>query len=155
MEERKTQSGYTLKVRPETLDFSVFHPNGTEELNRNGSNLFYIPRVVFLGNDFDISHLRIADINYLSARQGKIQIPYQHGGSNQVKNIQISTETLSDLVPVQVFQYDSTPNFIKASALVQKGFTHLISDESLPKNDMVSIKIRFPNLSIFIQKRKS
>ena len=60
-EERKTPAGFLVKVRLAKLTYVVFTPKGPEVPKgaKNNSIIVPVPRVVFLGDDFNLSPFRL------------------------------------------------------------------------------------------------
>ena len=154
-EERKTPNGFLVKVRLGKLTYVVFTPKGPEVPKGAKSNsiIVNVPRVVFLGDDFNLSHFRLGELSFVNVKAGKLVIPYQHGGSRDIKTIFLNSGSESDILPVIIYHF----NFVKdISQATEKGieFHHLVADETLQKNDMVTLKIRFPTVNILLLKKK-
>jgi hypothetical protein len=154
-EERKTPNGFLVKVRLGKLTYVVFSPKGPEVPKGAKSNsiIVNVPRVVFLGDDFNLSHFRLGELSFVNVKSGKLVIPYQHGGSREIKTIFLNSGSESDILPLIIYHF----NFVKdISAATEKGieFQHIVADESLQKNDMVTLKIRYPTVNILLLKKK-
>lgn len=154
-EEKKTPAGYLIKVRLSKMTYVVFSQKGPEvpKGSKNNSIIVQVPKIVFLGRDFDLSHFHQGELSYVSVRTGKMVIPYQHGGSKEVKTIFLNSGSASDVLPIIIFHFKSTQEFLAGSEGGNE-FHHLVIDEDFPRQDMVSLKIRFPSLNILIIKRK-
>ncbi len=154
-EEKKTPAGFLVKVRLSKMTYVVFTAKGPEipRGSKNNSIIVPVPRIVFLGIDFDLSHFQQGELSFVSVKAGKMVIPYQHGGSKEVKTIFLNSGSGSDILPVIIFHFKTIQEFIAGSEGGNE-FHHLVIDEDFPRQDMVSLKIRFPVLNILIIKRK-
>lgn len=155
MEERKTAAGFILRVHRATMTYEVISRKGPEvpRNSKNNSTIVKIPRIIFLGQSFILSHFRLTDITYVNSKSGKLQIPYQYEGSSDIKIITIPTGSDSDVLPLIPYQYNMIKEIVYAA---EQGieFHNIILDESSPKNDLVNLKIRFPNVNILIIRKK-
>ena len=156
MEERKTPGGFTVRVHRATMTCEVISRRGTEVPRnaKNNSSIVKVPRIIFLGQAFNLSHFRLADLTYVNSKSGKLQIPYQYEGAADIKIISVPTGSDSDVLPIIPYQYQSLKEIVHAA---EQGleFQNIIVDESSPKNDMVNLKIRFPNVNILILRKKT
>ncbi|MCB1142716.1 MAG: hypothetical protein H7A24_04245 [Leptospiraceae bacterium] len=154
-EERKTPGGYLVKVRLSKMTYVVFTPKGPEVPKgaKNNSIIVPVPRVVFLGEDFNLSHFRLGDLSFVNVKSGKLVIPYQHGASREIKTIFLNTGSTSDILPVIVHHYN-TPKEVAQLSEQNLDFHHIVADEGLQRNDMVSLKIRYPTVNILLLKKK-
>lgn len=154
-EERKTPAGYLVKVRLNKMTYVVFTPKGPEVPKGAKSNsiIVTVPRVVFLGDDFSLSHFRMGELSFVNVKSGKLVIPYQHGGSRDIKTIFLNSGSESDVLPVIIYHFQDVKEVITS---VEKGleFHHIVADESLKRTDMVTLKIRYPSVNILILKKK-
>jgi len=154
-EERKTPEGYLVKVRLSKMTYVVFTPKGPEVPKgaKNNSIIVNVPRVVFLGDDFNLSHFRMGDLSFVNVKNGKLLIPYQHGGAKEIKTINLNSGSESDILPVIIYHFNTLKEL---GTLSEKkiDFQHIVADEGLQKNDMVSLKIRYPSVNIFLLKKK-
>ncbi|MDX1961155.1 MAG: hypothetical protein SFU98_21475 [Leptospiraceae bacterium] len=154
-EERKTPAGYLVKVRLGKMTYVVFTPKGPEVPKgaKNNSIIVNVPRVVFLGEDFNLSHFRLGELTFVNVKTGKLVIPYQHGGSREIKTIFLNSGSESDILPVVIYHQNNVKDI---AALAEKGieFHHIVADEGLQRSDMVTLKIRFPTVNILILKKK-
>lgn len=154
-EERKTPEGFLVKVRLSKMTYVVFTPKGPEVPKgaKNNSIIVTVPRVVFLGDDFNLSHFRMGDLSFVNVKNGKLLIPYQHGGAREIKTINLNSGSESDILPVIIYHFNTLKDL---NSLTEKQieFQHIVADEGLQKNDMVSLKIRYPNVNIFLLKKK-
>jgi len=154
-EERKTPGGYLVKVRLSKMTYVVFTPKGPEVPKgaKNNSIIVPVPRVVFLGEDFNLTHFRLGELSFVNVKSSKLVIPYQHGGSRDIKTIFLNSGSESDILPVIIYHFNTVKEVI---ALAEQGveFHHIVADESLQRSDMVSLKIRFPTVNILILKKK-
>lgn len=154
-EERKTPAGYQVKVRLDKLTYIVFTPKGPEipKGAKSNSIVVNVPKVVFLGEDFNLSHFRLGELSFVNVKAGKLVIPYQHGNSREIKTIYLNTGSDSDILPVIIYHYSHIKDVIH-SAEQGLEFHHIVADEGLMKNDMVTLKIRYPTVNILILKKK-
>jgi hypothetical protein len=154
-EERKTPSGFLVKVRLSKMTYVVFTPKGPEVPKgaKNNSIIVTVPRVVFLGDEFSLSHFRLGELNFVNVKNGKLVIPYQHGGSREIKTIFLNSGSESDILPVIIYHYNTVK---EVAALAEKNieFHHIVADETLQRSDMVALKIRYPTVNILILKKK-
>ena len=154
-EERKTPAGFLVKVRLTKLTYVVFTPKGPEVPKgaKNNSIIVPVPRVVFLGDDFNLSHFRLGELSFVNVKAGKLVIPYQHGGSRDIKTIYLNSGSDSDILPVIIYHFNFVKDIMSAT---EQGveFHHIVADESLLINDMVTLKIRYPTVNILILKKK-
>jgi hypothetical protein len=155
MEERKTPGGFTLRVHRATMTYEVISRKGPEVPRNSKTNLSIVkvPRIIFLGASFNLSHFRLADLTYVNAKSGKLQVPYQYEGGSDIKIISVPTGSDSDVLPIIPYQYNSLKEVVHAA---EQGleFQNIIVDESSPKNEMVNLKIRFPSVNILILRKK-
>jgi hypothetical protein len=155
-EERKTPEGFLVKVRLSKMTYVVFTPKGPEVPKgaKNNSIIVPVPRVVFLGEDFNLSHFRMGDLSFVNVKNGKLMIPYQHGGAREIKTINLNSGSESDILPVIIYHFANVKDL---SSLTEKNieFQHIVADEGLQRNDMVSLKIRYPYMNIFLLKKIS
>ncbi len=154
-EERKTPEGFLIKVRLSKMTYVVFSPKGPEVPKgaKNNSIVVVVPRVVFLGDDFNISHFRMGDLSFVNVKNGKLMIPYQHGGSKEIKTINLNSGSESDILPVIVHHYHTLKDLAVLSEKKIE-FQHIVADEGLQRNDMVNLKIRYPSVNILLLKKK-
>ncbi|TGK08825.1 hypothetical protein EHO60_12330 [Leptospira fletcheri] len=155
-EERKTPGGFLVKVRLAKMTYVVFTSKGPEVPKgaKNQSIVVPVPRVAFLGDEFDLSHFRLGELSFVNVRQGKMVIPYQHASSgNEVRTIFLNSGSECDILPVIIFHYRESEDFLRAK---EEGVElhHLVLDEEFPRQDLVTLKIRFPALNMLIIKRK-
>jgi hypothetical protein len=155
LEERKTPGGYILRVHRATMTYEVISHKGPEipRHSKNNSTIVKIPRIIFLGHSFNLSHFRLTDITYVNAKSGKLHIPYQYEGTADIKIITVPTGSNSDVLPIIPYQYQILKEIVYAA---EQGleFHDIIVDESSPKNEMVNLKIRFPSVNILILRKK-
>lgn len=155
MEERKTPAGFTVRVHRATMTYEVITRKGLEipRNAKNNSAIIVVPRIIFLGSSFNLSHFRLADLTYVNSKAGKLQIPYQYEGSSDIKIISVPTGSDSDVLPIIPYQYNSLKEIVHAA---EQGleFQNIIVDESSPKNEMINLKIRFPTVNILILRKK-
>ncbi|PJE02795.1 MAG: hypothetical protein CK427_06995 [Leptospira sp.] len=154
-EERKTPGGFLIKVRLAKMTYVVFTNDGPEvpRGSKSKSIVVPVPRVAFLGSDFNLSHFRLSELSFVNVKAGKLVIPYQHGNSNEIKTIFVATGSASDILPVLVQHFTTKENLVKECE-VSEIFHYLIVDEDLPRTDMVTLKIRFPAMNILVIKKK-
>jgi hypothetical protein len=154
-EERKTPAGFLVKVRLAKMTYVVFTDQGPEvpRGSKTKSIVVPVPRVAFLGTDFNLSHFRLGELSFVNVKQGKLVIPYQHGLSNEIKTIFVSTGSQSDVLPVIVYHFEEKDALV-AECEKSDIFNHLIVDEDIPRTDMVTLKIRFPKMNILVIKKK-
>ena len=154
-EERRTPKGYLVKVRLAKMTYVVFSEIGPEIPRgaKNNSIVVTVPRIAFLGPDFDLSHFYLGELSFVNVRNGKLVIPYQHGNSSEVKTIFLATGSNSDILPVIIYHFKTPEELTKQYDSIG-GFQHVILDEDLSRQSMVTLKIRFPNLNILVIKRK-
>ncbi|TGK03841.1 hypothetical protein EHO59_09925 [Leptospira semungkisensis] len=155
-EERKTPAGYLVKVRLAKMSYVVFTSKGPEVPKgaRNQSIVVPVPRIVFLGEDFDLSHFRLGELSFVNVKQSKLVIPYQHSSSgNEVRTIFLNSGSECDILPVMIYHYSQIDDLLQAR---ESGVEmhHLVLDEEFPRQDLVALKIRFPSLNMLIIKRK-
>lgn len=154
-EERRTPNGFLVKVRLNKMTYVVFTPKGPEVPKgaKNNSIIVTVPKVVFLGDDFSLSHFRLGELSFVNVKAGKLVIPYQHGGARDIKYIYLNSGSESDILPVVIYHFTSVKDVISSS---EQGnvFHHIVSDEGLHRNDMVTLKIRYPSVNILILKKK-
>ncbi|TGK01741.1 hypothetical protein EHQ53_14760 [Leptospira langatensis] len=155
-EERKTPAGYLVKVRLAKMSYVVFTSKGPEVPKgaRNQSIVVPVPRIVFLGEDFDLSHFRLGELSFVNVKQSKLVIPYQHSSSgNEVRTIFLNSGSECDILPVMIYHYNRIEELLQAR---ESGVEmhHLVLDEEFPRQDLVALKIRFPSLNMLIIKRK-
>jgi hypothetical protein len=154
-EERKTPAGFLVKVRLSKMTYVVFTNSGPEvpRGSKNKSIVVNVPRVAFLGEDFNLSHFRLGELSFVNVKAGKLVIPYQHGFSNEIKTIFVSTGSASDVLPVVIYHFKVKEELISAC---EKGdsFHHLVVDEEIPRTDMVTLKIRYPAMNMLVIKKK-
>ncbi|MEI7013631.1 hypothetical protein [Leptospira licerasiae] len=155
-EERKTPAGYLVKVRLGKMTYVVFTSKGPEVPKgaRNQSIVVPVPRIAFLGEDFDLSHFRLGELSFVNVKQGKLVIPYQHSTSgNEVRTIFLNSGSECDILPVIIYHYDRVESLLRAR---EEGVEmhHLVLDEEFPRQELVALKIRFPSLNMLIIKRK-
>ncbi|TGK59269.1 hypothetical protein EHQ27_01320 [Leptospira wolffii] len=155
-EERKTPNGYLVKVRLAKMTYVVFTSKGPEVPKgaRNQSIVVPVPRIVFLGEEFDLSHFRLGELSFVNVKQGKLVIPYQHSSSgNEVRTIFLNSGSECDILPVMIYHYSKVEDLLGAR---EEGVEmhHLVLDEEFPRQDLVALKIRFPSLNMLIIKRK-
>lgn len=155
MEERKTPGGYTVRVHRATMTYEVISRKGTEipRSSKNNSSIVKVPRIIFLGSSFNLSHFRLCDLTYVNSKSGKLQIPYQYEDAPDIKIISVPTGSDSDVLPIIPYQYQSLKEIVHAA---EQGleFQNIIVDESSPKSEMVNLKIRFPTVNILILRKK-
>jgi hypothetical protein len=154
-EERKTPAGFLVKVRLAKMTYVVFSESGPETPrgSKNKSIVVSVPRVAFLGNEFNLSHFRLNELSFVNVKAGKLVIPYQHGGTNEIKTIFVSTGSSCDILPVVVYHFKNKESLIKECEN-KDPFHFLIVDEEIPRTDMVTLKIRFPSMNILVIKKK-
>lgn len=154
-EERKTPGGFLIKVRLAKMTYVVFTNDGPEvpRGSKSKSIVVPVPRVAFLGSDFNLSHFRLSELSFVNVKAGKLVIPYQHGNSNEIKTIFVASGSASDILPVLVQHFTTKENLVKECE-VSEIFHYLIVDEDLPRTDMVTLKIRFPAMNILVIKKK-
>ncbi|MCB1142715.1 MAG: hypothetical protein H7A24_04250 [Leptospiraceae bacterium] len=147
---KKSPKGYSIKVNIEKNLFEIYLPDGSKEnLPENSVN-----KVLFLGSNFNLKHFYLGEVVYLNAQDKKLHIPYSTTGGFDKKILSIPCPSSSDLFPVILYHYHDSKDAVKASSMGFH-FKHIIVDENLPKNEMVTIKVRFPNVNILIQKKKT
>lgn len=150
---RKTPQGYLIKVVTESLRYVVTTPAGVSEVLEGGITPVPTPRVVFYGKDFDISHFTLGDLSFVNTKEKKMIIPYMHGGSREMKVIGIPVESAADMHPVILYHFKESSDVSSQPAILSIT-KHLVVDESIPKNEMVGFKIRYPKINVYIQKKK-
>lgn len=154
-EERRTPTGFLIKVRLSKMTYVVFTASGPEVPKgaRNNSIVVPVPKVGFFGSEFRVSHFRLGDLSFVNARAGKMIIPYQHGSTNEIKSIFLGTGSASDALPVLIYHYPKKEDLMKAWESGEQ-VQILVVDEEIPRNEMVTLKIRYPQINILVIKRK-
>lgn len=154
-EERKTPAGYLVKVRLAKMTYVVFTDSGPEVPRgaKNRSIVVNVPKVAFLGEEFNLSHFRIGELSFVNVKSGKLVIPYQHGNSSEIKTIFVSSGSASDVLPVIIHHFNKKEELIHACE-GGESFHHLVVDEEIPRTDMVTLKIRYPTMNILVIKKK-
>lgn len=154
IEERKTSNGCLIQIS-KNLDYQVTNKLGLEILKSSKiqSPLQPIPKIVFLGNIFKLDHLRLGEVIFVNVKVGKILIPYQTIGSNELKFLTYINLTSSDTLPVIVYHKQTLKDLME---LYESGnqFHNIVVEESQPKNEIINMKIRYPNVNISIIKKK-
>jgi hypothetical protein len=137
------------------MTYVVFTPKGPEVPKgaKNNSIIVPVPRVIFLGDDFNLTHFRLGELSFVNVKTGKLVIPYQHGGSREIKTIFLNSGSESDILPVIIYHQNSVKEI---NHLAEQGieFHHIVADEGLQRSDMVALKIRFQTVNILILKKK-
>lgn len=155
IEERKTPAGFRIKVDVSTYEFFVYNQNGKLETPRTSDGKpgmpNKVPRIVFLGAEFGLDHFILGELTFLNARDGKMIIPYQY--EKESKTILLPASTMADVAPAILYKYSFSKEIVKATEMGFQ-FKHVIVDESLPKSEMIYLKLRYPKLNVFIQKKK-
>jgi hypothetical protein len=156
MEERKTPAGFTVRVHRATMTYEVFSKKGAEvpRNSKSNSSIVKVPRIIFMGPSFNLSHFRLSDLTYVNAKSGKLQVPYQYEGTSDIKIISIPTGSDSDVLPIIPYQYQTLKEIVFASDQGLE-FQNIVVDESSPKNEMVNLKIRFPSVNILILRKRT
>ncbi|EMY15082.1 hypothetical protein LEP1GSC043_4806 [Leptospira weilii str. Ecochallenge] len=155
-EERKTPGGFLVKVRLAKMTYVVFTQKGPEvpRGSKNNSIVVAVPRVVFLGSQFNLSHFRLGELSFVNVKQSKLVIPYQHSNSgNEVRTIFLNSGSDCDVLPVVVYHFQNSEDLIRSR---EEGVEmhHLVLDESYPRQDLITLKIRFPSLNMLIIRKK-
>ncbi|PJZ52896.1 hypothetical protein [Leptospira adleri] len=155
-EERKTPGGFLVKVRLAKMTYVVFTQKGPEVPRgaKNSSIVVAVPRVVFLGSEFNLAHFRLGELSFVNVKQGKLVIPYQHANSgNEVRTIFLNSGSDCDVLPVVVYHFQNNEDLIRSR---DEGVEmhHLVLDESYPRQDLITLKIRFPALNMLIVRKK-
>ncbi len=151
IEERKTSNGCLIQISEDNY-YQVFNRKGVE-IYRSNSAIQKIPQIVFLTGFFKLDHLRLGEVNFVSVKTAKVLIPYQVIESNEIKFLSYPTLTESDMLPVIVFQKQSIKD-IQTIQLRGNEVSHVVVEENHPKQDMINLKIRFPNINVLIIKKK-
>ncbi|MBE8414610.1 hypothetical protein IQA55_02105, partial [Leptospira borgpetersenii serovar Tarassovi] len=109
---------------------------------------------VFLGSQFNLSHFRLGELSFVNVKQSKLVIPYQHSNSgNEVRTIFLNSGSDCDVLPVVVYHFQNSGDLIRSR---EEGVEmhHLVLDESYPRQDLITLKIRFPSLNMLIVRKK-
>ncbi len=154
-EERKTSAGFLVKVRLSKMTYVVFSSEGPEVPKgaRNNSIVVNVPKVGFFGEEFRVGHFHLGELSFVNVKMGKMVIPYHHGFSNEIKTIFLATGSASDALPVVIFHYRHKEELMHAWESGEQ-VHYLVVDEEIPRNEMVTLKIRYPNLNILVIKKK-
>lgn len=154
-EERKTPAGFSVKVRLSKMTYVVFSGSGPEVPKgaRNNSIVVNVPKVGFFGDEFRVGHFHLSELSFVNVKMGKMVIPYHHGFSNEIKTIFLATGSASDALPVVIYHYKTKEDLMKAWESGEQ-VHYLVVDEEIPRNEMVTLKIRYPNLNILVIKKK-
>lgn len=155
-EERKTPGGFLVKVRLAKMTYVVFTQKGPEvpRGSKNNSIVVAVPRIVFLGSEFNLAHFRLGEVSFVNVKQGKLVIPYQHSNTgNEVRTIFLNSGSDCDVLPVVVYHFQNNEDLIRSR---DQGVEmhHLVLDESYPRQDLITLKIRFPALNMLIVRKK-
>lgn len=157
VEERRTPAGFRVKVDINTYEYFIYNSRGSMEVPKmpewKPGMPTKVPRIVFLGGEFILNHFILGELTFVHSREGKMAIPYQYGDSKEPKNILLPSFSDSDIMPVILYHYESYKDVVKATDMGMV-FRHIIVDESFPKGEMVNLKVRYPKVNIFIQKKK-
>jgi hypothetical protein len=57
------------------------------------------------------------------------------------------------MLPVIIYNFKNTKDIATQSVIMGLA-KHIVVDETLPKNEMVGIKVRYPLTNVYIQKKK-
>lgn len=116
VEERKTPDGFVVRVHRATMTYEVFSRKGVEipRNSKNNVSIIKVPRIIFMGTAFNLSHFRLADLTYVNARSGKLQIPYQFSDSSDIRILSVPTGSDSDVLPIIPYQYNSVKEIVHA-----------------------------------------
>ncbi len=153
VDERKSPKGFRIRVLLDSLRFTIMTPGGFPELIHGSIDPIPAPRVVFLGSQFELGHFPLGDLTFVNAKDGKMIIPYQYGGSTDMKTILIPADSQADMLPVIIYNFKNTKDITTQSVIMGLS-KHIVVDETLPKNEMVGIKVRYPLTNVYIQKKK-
>lgn len=155
IEERKTPAGYRIRVDVSTYEFFVYNEKGKLETPRSSNwkpgTPNKVPRIVFLGLEFGLDHFILGELTFLNTRDGKMIVPYKY--EKEPKTILLPVSTLADVTPAIFYRYGFSKEIVKASETGLE-FKHVIVDESLPKSELINLKVRYPKLNVFIQKKR-
>lgn len=153
IEERKSPLGYLVRVEIKSYKYTIFKPDGELEKNVGTVNEPYpkVPKIVFMGKNFQLPHFHLGELIYLNTRKGKMIIPYNHSSAKGDISVGITCFSESDIFPAMLYHYQDLKEFVRAN---EEGyvFKHAIVDENFPKSDMIHLKIRYSKLNIFIHK---
>jgi len=154
-EERRTPGGFLIKVRLAKMTYVVFSESGPEVPKgaKNNSIVVTVPKVAFFGEEFRVGHFHLGELAFVNVKAGKMVIPYQHGGSNEIKSIFLGTGSASDALPVVIFHYPTKEDLMRAWESGEHPH-FLVVDEDIPRSEMVTLKIRYPQLNILVIKKK-
>ena len=154
-EEKTTPKGFLIKIKADKSHYIVFTSSGPEiPKNTRGQSInVKIPRVVFIGKSFDVSHFDYGQINYVNVKSSKMAIPYAHGDSREIKSIFLNSGSQSDVLPVIIYYFRDASQLDEKSA-DGKMYDHVIIDDDFERASMVKLKIRYPRLNILIIKKK-
>jgi hypothetical protein len=157
IEERRTPAGFRVKVDVNTYEYYIYNSKGNLEVPKmpdwKPGIPVQVPRVVFVGGEFNLTHFILGELSFVNSKDGKMSIPYQYGSSKEAKVLYLPAYSECDIMPVILYHYESYKDVLKAT---ERGivFKHIVVDESFPKNEMVSMKLRYPKVNILIQKKK-
>jgi hypothetical protein len=152
IEEKVSPEGYKIKVDLNTYYYSITNPRGHKEVF--SSTQPKVPRIVFLGDGFNLSHFFLGELVFVNAKDRKLIIPYQFRDSKDLKTILLPSHSESDVMPVILYHYFHYKEVVKATEMGYI-FKHIIVDESITKSDLVNLKVRYPQVNIYIQKKKN
>lgn len=149
----KTREGNTIHIAGNGAACRIYI-HGTLETPRTGvlkDNYRSIPRVFFIGHDFNIP-LTSGSINIVSNRSHRAVVPYLIFSSNNRGNMILKTGSLCDQFPVYVARYDSIKDFMAENPERGEGYVLLTEDSS--RIDTMTLKIKHPGLIVLIIKAK-
>ena len=152
--EEQTRGGYLVKIKPQKLLCIVFIQNKPETSSLEQSMEQAIPAIVFIGKNFELA-LPAGQISMVPNRGGRLSVPYRLTSSPGEKHLALSCGSSSDQFPVLVKHYESPRQFLTGEGPGHP-FRYLVLDQSVPRLDMVTLKVKNPEAQMLIvQENKS
>lgn len=152
--EERTRGGVLIKIKPARLHCIVFFQNKPENSSIDGSMEQTIPAIAFIGKNFSLT-LPVGEISLVPSRGGRLAVPYRLSSSPGDKHLSLSCGSASDQFPVLLKHYESPRQFLSGEGSGHP-FRYLVLDQSVPRIDMVTLKVKNPEAQMLIvQENKS
>lgn len=151
--EYNTPEGYLLRVNMRNGIFLAFKAGKPQSWWRAGieSQIHPLLHVIFLGENFRIQARPDSPLVFFPMERSFVKIPFEYGEESETRFMRIPQEYEGlDLLPGLAFHFSSYwPNVLPA---VGDGRRYFITDQGMPKQNIMRIKGKYPRSRLVVFK---
>jgi len=151
--EHNTPGGFLLRVNMRNGTFLAFRHGKPQGWTTAGVDTQIHPmlHVIFLGDEFRVQTRPDSPLQFFPMERSFVKIPFEYGEESDVRHMRIPQEFEGlDLLPGLSFHFSGYwPNVLPA---IGDGRRYFISDQKIPRQNIMRIKAKYPRSRLIIFK---